>query len=78
MNEAAQADRIIIVDGGEVIADGAPREVFDRDELLYNAGLEAPQSSTLVKRLKNAGADINETVLNSDEAARVLTIAMKK
>ena len=78
MNEAAQADRIIIVDGGEVIAAGAPREVFDRDDLLYNAGLEAPQSSTLVKRLKNAGADINETVLNSDEAARVLTIAMKK
>ena len=77
MNEAAQADRIIVVDGGNIIADGTPREVFDKDELLYNAGLEAPQSANLVKRLKNAGADITETVLNAEEAARVIGNAIK-
>ena len=78
MNEAAMADRIIVVDGGNIIADGTPREVFDKDELLYKAGLEAPQSSNLVKRLQNAGADISETVLNADEAAKVLFETMKK
>ena len=78
MNEAAMADRIIVVDGGNIIADGTPREVFDKDELLYKAGLEAPQSSNLVKRLQNAGADIFETVLDPDEAAKVLLEAMKK
>ena len=78
MNEAAMADRIIVVDGGNIIADGTPREVFDKDELLYKAGLEAPQSSNLVKRLQNAGADISETVLNADEAAKVLLETMKK
>ena len=72
MNEATKADRIIVVDNGTVISDGTPREVFDRDELLYKAGLEAPQSSNLVKRLKNAGADISETVLDAEEAASVL------
>ena len=78
MNEAAMADRIIVVDGGSIMADGTPREVFDRDELLYKAGLEAPQSSNLVKRLQNAGADISETALNPDEAAVILKKAMLK
>ncbi|MBR3994708.1 MAG: energy-coupling factor transporter ATPase [Clostridia bacterium] len=78
MNEAAQADRIIVVDGGKIIADGSPVEVFDKDDLLYSAGLEAPQSSNLVKRLKNAGADISGTALNSDEAAIAIGKALKK
>lgn len=78
MNEAAQADRIIVVDGGKIIADGSPVEVFDKDDLLYSAGLEAPQSSNLVKRLKNAGADISEVALNSEQAAAVIEKALIK
>ncbi len=78
MNEAAQADRIIVVDGGKIISDGTPREVFEKDDLLYKAGLEAPQSSNLVKRLQNAGADIKGTVLNADEAALAIAKALKK
>lgn len=77
MNEAAQADRIIVVDGGKIISDGTPREVFEKDDLLYKAGLEAPQSSNLVKRLQNAGADIKGTVLNADEAALAIAKALK-
>ncbi len=72
MNEAAQADRIIVIDGGKILTDGTPREVFAKDELLYGAGLEAPQSSNLIKRLAVAGANINKTVLCADEAAEVL------
>lgn len=78
MNEAAQADRIIVVDGGKIIADGSPVEVFDKDDLLYSAGLEAPQSSNLVKRLKNAGADISGVALNSEQAAAVIEKALIK
>lgn len=77
MNEAAQADRIIVVDGGRIISDGTPREVFEKDDLLYKAGLEAPQSSNLVKRLQNAGADIKGTVLNADEAALAIAKVLK-
>lgn len=72
MNEAAMADRIIVIDGGRVLTDGTPREVFEKDSLLYGAGLEAPQSSNLVKRLSRAGAEIDKTVLNPCEAAEVL------
>ncbi len=72
MNEAAQADRIIVVDGGKILTDGPPGEVFEKDELLYSAGLEAPQSSNLVKRLASAGADICGTALNPEEAAEML------
>ncbi len=72
MNEAAMADRIIVIDGGRVLCDGTPREVFEKDQLLYGAGLEAPQSSNLVKRLARAGADIKGTALNPEEAAEMI------
>ncbi len=78
MNEAAQADRIIVIDGGRVLCDGTPREVFAKDELLYGAGLEAPQSSNLVKRLASAGAAVSGTVLCADEAAEILLPITKK
>lgn len=79
MNEAALADRIIVIDGGKVLTDGTPREVFAKDTLLYGAGLEAPQSSNLVKRLASAGADIeNKTVLCAEEAAEVLLPKIRK
>lgn len=42
MNEAAQADRMIILEDGLVIADGAPSEIFADRELIHNAGLELP------------------------------------
>ncbi len=72
MDEAAKADRIIVINHGEVLTDGSPREVFSKDTLLYGAGLEAPQSSNLVKRLSKAGAKISETVLTPAEATESL------
>lgn len=78
MNEAAKADRIIVLDGGSIIADGEPREVFEKDALLYSAGLEAPQSSNLVKRLSSAGADISGTALEPEQAADMIFSAMEK
>ncbi len=78
MNEAAQADRIIVLDGGRILADGQPCEVFEKDALLYSAGLEAPQSSNLVKRLIAAGADISGTALEPMQAAEMIFPAIDK
>lgn len=78
MNEAANADRIIVLDGGRILADGTPREVFEKDALLYSAGLEAPQSSNLVKRLSTAGADICGVALEPWQAADMIFSAMEK
>lgn len=78
MNEAALADKIIVIDEGRVLTQGTPREVFSKDELLFGAGLEAPQSTTLVRRLMVSGVDIDKTVLNAEEAGEVLLGLIEK
>ncbi len=78
MNEAAMADKIVVIDGGRVLTEGTPRQVFSQDKLLSGAGLEAPQSTTLVSRLSASGADIDKIVLNADEAAAELLSVIRK
>lgn len=68
MNEAAMADRIIVMEDGNIIADGNPKEVFSKDALLYQSGLELPQATELCKKLYESGIDICPVVLNADEA----------
>jgi len=55
MNEAARADRIIVLDDGKVLMDGTPQEVFSRPDLLQAAGLDVPQSAALIHQLRRAG-----------------------
>ena len=78
MNEAACADRIVVMDDGRVILDGAPREVFSQKEKLYEVGLDLPQSTELVRRLYDDGADIEMTVLDGHEAARAIFESISK
>ncbi|MBE6572663.1 MAG: energy-coupling factor transporter ATPase [Ruminococcaceae bacterium] len=78
MNEAALADRVLVVDGGKVLLDGTPREVFAKDKLLSSCGLEVPQATELVTRLFDAGADTPKTVLFEDEAADAIAEAIIK
>ena len=69
MNEAALADRVVLVDDGKILADGSPREIFSNTRLLAKTGLEAPQSATLTLRLASASGRKVHTPLNADEAA---------
>ncbi len=78
MNEAACADRIVVMDDGRVILDGTPREVFAQKARLEQVGLEVPQSTELVRRLYDDGADIEMTVLDEDEAARAIFDSINK
>ncbi|MBQ7337333.1 MAG: energy-coupling factor transporter ATPase [Clostridia bacterium] len=55
MNEAARADRIIVLDDGEVLLDGTPEEVFSHPDVLRAAGLDVPQSAALVHGLRELG-----------------------
>lgn len=55
MNEAARADRVIVLDDGEILMEGTPAEVFARPELLKKAGLDVPQCSALVYELRKMG-----------------------
>jgi energy-coupling factor transport system ATP-binding protein len=78
MSEAARADRIIVMDNGQIIADGAPGKIFADAELIKKAGLELTQSAELMHKLSIAGlkiADISITVLDAvDKICEVIGI----
>ncbi len=59
MNEAAEADRIIVINDGSVYLDGTPDEVFARRDELTQVGLEVPQCTELVHRLHAAGIPVD-------------------
>jgi energy-coupling factor transport system ATP-binding protein len=77
MDEAVKADRVLVMDKGEVILDGAPREVFSRVELIKSVGLDVPQASELCYLLRNDGLDLPDDVLDIDECIEALLTAAK-
>ena len=58
MDEAARADRIIVLDDGRILKDGTPREIFADPEPLIAAGLDVPQSAALIHRLREQGLPV--------------------
>ena len=72
MDEAAQADRIIVMDGGSIKMEGTPREIFPQVERMKTIGLDVPQVTELAYELKKAGININEKILNVDEMVEEL------
>lgn len=67
MDEAAKADRIIVMDNGKIKLEGTPREVFSNVPLMKGLGLDVPQVTELAYELKESGIDINTEILNVDE-----------
>ncbi len=72
MNEAARADRVIVMDKGKVIADGTPYDIFGNEELLSQAGLELPQSSLLLSRLSKSGVEFDSMAINPDSCSELI------
>lgn len=72
MDEAAQADRVIVMDGGKVILEGKPREVFSNVKEMKEIGLDVPQVTELCYELKNSGINIDTNILNVDEMVDAL------
>lgn len=58
MDEAARANRIVVLDDGEILMDGTPTEIFEQDEKLAKCGLDVPQCVRLVHSLKKQGINI--------------------
>lgn len=69
MDEAVQADRVIVMDDGRIAMEGKPKEIFPNVEKLRELGLDAPQSTELVYRLNLIGAGLDPAVLNEAECA---------
>ena len=78
MNEAALADRIIVMHDGKIIGDGTPSEVFSDPEKMWNAGLDVPQTTELLYKLRKAGLDVPLDVFDPVECAAVIQKAMDR
>ncbi|KEI04999.1 energy-coupling factor transporter ATPase [Clostridium botulinum] len=62
------ADRVLVMDQGKCILDGATRDVFRKIDILENVGLGVPQVTYLVKALREKGFSISEDIFTIDEA----------
>ena len=72
MDEAAQAERLVVMYKGRIVADGPPREVFRHVEELRAAGLTVPEPVLLLWELRQAGLDVPDDALTDEECARAL------
>ena len=72
MDEAAKADRVVVLHKGKVTADGTPEEVFSQVALLHNIGLAAPESVELCWELKQQGFDLPLDKLEPEKCAQTL------
>lgn len=69
MDEAAMADRVIVMDDGKIVIDDEPHKVFSQVEVLKKLGLDVPQVTELAYCLNKAGIDIDYGVLTVSECA---------
>ena len=72
MEEAAEADRVVIMDQGEIKMDGTPQEVFMRPDELRQMNLTVPMTVELAHRLRKRGIDIPENVITMEEMVEYL------
>ena len=72
MDEAICTDRVIAMDDGKIIADGAPKDVFTKIDLLQSVGLTAPQTTLLLKALDDDGCALPLDALSVDDCAQAL------
>ena len=77
MDEAAQAQRVVVLHRGKVAADGTPKEVFSQVELLHSLGLAAPETVELCYELNKTGFDLPLDQLDINECAQTLYHALK-
>ena len=79
MNEAAMADRILVINDGKLIMDGTPDEIFARREELRLVGLEVPQCAALIHGLRQAGIKLEGDAISTVEGcADILAAALDK
>lgn len=77
MDEAAQAQRVVVMHGGAVKADGTPEEVFSQVEMLHSIGLAAPETVELCWELNKYGFNLPLDRLNKEDCAQILYEAVK-
>ena len=77
MNEAEEADRVVVMDDGQVAMDGSPQKVFTQVEALRSMGLTVPDTVDLLDRLQKDGLDVPLTALTVEQCADAIVQAMR-
>ena len=77
MEEAAQADRVLVMSEGHVVMEGTPKEVFSQTEKVRSLRLDVPQAAELRDELVKAGLDLPEGIITEDECAAALYELLK-
>ena len=78
MNEAEDADRVIVMDDGRIALDGTPKEVFTQVEVLRSMGLTVPDTVDLLDRLRKDGLDVPLDALTVESCADAVAAALTK
>ena len=77
MNEAARADRVIVINDGEIALDGTAKEVFKKVDVLREIGLEAPQGRELIYELSQLGYNVDSDALTESECTEAIINFLK-
>jgi len=77
MDEAAQADRVVVMENGRIILDGTPHKVFAHVDELKSVGLDVPQATELVYELKRAGWDLPDEIITEQECVDAIASYLK-
>ena len=78
MDEAAQCDRVIVMDSGKVILDDTPKKVFSHVRELKTVGLDVPQTSELIYEFLKEGYNLPNDVLTEDESIKAITTLFRR
>lgn len=78
MEEATKAGRVVVIDNGKKLLDGAPKEVFQETKILREAGLDVPQTTLLLQELADMGYDLPRNTLSPEEGAAALATILSK
>ncbi|MBQ9757656.1 MAG: energy-coupling factor transporter ATPase [Clostridia bacterium] len=78
MEEAAQADRVVVMDKGEIVMEGTPKEIFCQVEALKKIGLDVPQTTELLYSLKKSGFKLATDLLTVEECAKEIETVFSK
>ena len=76
MEEAQNADRIIVMDDGVIVADDKPAKIFKNAKMLKSVGLDVPQTTELLIELNNNGFNIDTNAISIEEAAEKISEAL--
>ncbi len=72
MDEVSVADRVVLIDNGNVLMDTTPAKLFSNVELVQNAGLEVPQITALMNLLAKRGINVPKDIISTDDGVKII------